>query len=170
MSGFAHTLTLADLDRGPVTLRLTASPEDFPSIAERLGTPAIHALKAELKVYRKSGRVLVQGAFHATVEQICVISLDPFNTAIEGEIDEEFLQTDEPDSLEVDLDPDGIEAEPLAGDTLDIADLVIQNISLALDPHPRADGADLSNLEYDERQLGTPASPFAALAKLQGQE
>ena len=169
MSVFTHTLALADLDRGPVTLRLTATPDELPGIAARLGVPAIHALKTELKIHRKNGRVLVHGAFDATVEQVCVVSLDPFTATLDGEIDEEFLLTDEPDSLEIDLDPDGIEAEPLAGDTLDISDLVVQNVSLALDPHPRAAGADLSDLEYDERQLGAPASPFAALAKMQRQ-
>lgn len=163
---FSTPLALGDLSRAPARLTLEAGPEERTAIAERLGLPSVAALSAKITVRRTSSRVFVQGTFAAQFMQICVVSLDPFDAAEEGDIDEEFLLTDDQDSPEIDLDPDGVIAEPLSGDSLDIGELVIQNLSLSLDPHPRAAGAALSDLEFEDEQFGKPSSPFDQLRNL----
>lgn len=166
MTDFSHPLTLTDLNNKPVTITLEANAEERAAIAARLKLPAVHAFTARLTVRRSGSRVRVTGEFEADAERVCVVSLEPFRTSIADTIDEEFFLSDEPEALEIDLDPDDVMAESLSGETLDLGELVIQNLSLALDPHPRADGAKLADLEYEERQFGEKAHPFSALAKL----
>jgi uncharacterized metal-binding protein YceD (DUF177 family) len=163
---FSNPLMLGDLSRAPARLTLEANPSECALIAERLGLPSVEALSAKITVRRTSSRIYVQGTFTATFTQVCVVSLDPFDTTEEGEVDEEFLLTDDRESPEIDLDPDAVIAEPLSGDSLDIGELVIQNLSLSLDPHPRAPGAALSDLEFEDEQLGQPSGPFDQLRDL----
>jgi hypothetical protein len=66
----------------------------------------------------------------------------------------------------VDIDPDT--PEPLMGDSLDIGEVVAQCLALEIDPHPRAPGADLADLEAPAEPEHDPAHPFAALRKLHG--
>lgn len=163
---FTTPLALGDLSRAPARLSLDAGPAERAAIAERLGLPSIESLTAKVTVRRTSSRVYVQGMFAAQFTQNCVVSLEPFATGAEGEIDEEFLLTSDRDSPEIDLDPDAVTAEPLSGDRLDIGELVIQNLSLSLDPHPRAPGAALSDLAFEEEQFGQASGPFDQLRNL----
>ena len=54
--------------------------------------------------------------------------------------------------------------EPLPGNVIDIGEAVAQELSLALDPYPRAPGAARPTSRWREAL----AAPFAALAKLEG--
>lgn len=166
MTEFSRPLPLADLNRSPVRMKIKADPTELPALAERLGIPAVNSLDAFLTIRRTDSRLRVEGTFQAVIEQICVISLDQFQNTAEGQIEEEFLLTDDPDSPEVDLDADEISAEPFSGDEIDLGEIIVQNLLLVLDPHPRAKGAALSDLDYDPAQLGTAGNPFAALGKL----
>ncbi len=166
MSNFSHPLPLAKLKHAPLHLTLYAEAEELAAAAARLGLPSVDAIEAALSVSRSGSRVRVRGQFHASVEQICVVSLEPFPTVVADEIDEEFLLADHSDDLEIDLDPEAVTAEPLSGDQLDLGEIVIQNLALALDPHPRAEGAALSDLEYDAERANMADKPLAALANL----
>ncbi|MGD9801132.1 MAG: hypothetical protein AB7V02_11105, partial [Parvularculaceae bacterium] len=53
--------------------------------------------------------------------------------------------------------------EPLDGDEIDLGELLVQHLSLALDPYPRKDGAE--SLLETYRNAAT-ASPFAGLKGL----
>lgn len=167
MSNFTRLLPLAKLKHRPVDLTLQAEADELAAVAARLGLPSVGSIEATLSVSRSGSRVQVSGRFHATIEQVCVVSLEPFQTIVADEIDEEFILTNDAHDMEIDLDPEAVTTEPLSGDQLDLGEIVIQNLSLVLDPHPRADRADLSDLEYDAEQAGMAGKPFAALGKLQ---
>lgn len=166
MTEFSRPLPLADLNRSPARMKIKADPAEFPALAERLGVPAVISLDAFLTIRRTDSRLRVEGTFQTAIEQICVVSLEQFRNTADGQIEEEFLLTDDPDSPEVDLDADEIMIEPFSGDQIDLGEIVVQNLLLVLDPHPRAQGAALSDLDYDPAQLGVAGNPFAALGKL----
>jgi len=65
------------------------------------------------------------------------------------------------DASEVVLSGEAELVEPLEGGVIDIGEAAAQQLSLALDPYPRAPGAGLG-----EASGGMGDSPFAALAKL----
>jgi uncharacterized metal-binding protein YceD (DUF177 family) len=69
------------------------------------------------------------------------------------------------ESSEIVLDGDAEPVEPLDDGMIDIGEAVAQQLSLALDPFPRAPGATLEQ-EADLSDHSPRESPFAALAKL----
>ena len=65
------------------------------------------------------------------------------------------------------LDPMADTPEPVTEDTIDVGEIVAQALGLALDPYPRAPGAEPAATAAEP---GDPASssPFVKLAAIQG--
>jgi len=137
---------------------IEASPEEREALAQRLDLPALHALTAELELRpTDSGRVSATGRMRAEVEQTCVVTLEPFRSAVETPLDWMLLPPGEEPGEGFD-GPDEVESE--ASGT-DLGEALAQALSLSLDPYPRRPGATLP-----AEAAGGARSPFAALAKL----
>tara|TARA_R110002074_G_scaffold19326_4_gene61579 strand:- start:639 stop:1148 length:510 start_codon:yes stop_codon:yes gene_type:complete len=163
---FSRPISLADIDRHRTTHRIDATADEARALAERLGVVAVHNLRAELIVAKRRGAVTVFGTFQTEIEQVCVVTIDPFTTQVSGDIDEvyrEIAESEPQAEVEVDLET----PEPLEGDTVDLGELVVQHLALVIDPHPRAPGADLADLDAPEEEGDDLSHPFASLAKLQ---
>lgn len=108
----------------------------------------------------------------ATVEQRCVVTLDPVVTEIDAEVARRFSPDAARDGV-ISLAPAGEDDEDLPdllGDEIDLAAILVEELALAIDPYPRAAGAELG-----EAQQAPPGSapldpeaekPFAKLAAL----
>jgi hypothetical protein len=145
------------------TETVVAEPSECALIARRLGLPAIHNLTAELMLTRWRGEgVKVAGQFVADVEEICVVTLDPFREEVRGVIERYFLPGVASVSDEADVDP-------LEEGTIDLGEPIIESLSLALDPYPRKPGAEFHDIADDSNPAADQgsSSPFAALAGLQ---
>jgi uncharacterized metal-binding protein YceD (DUF177 family) len=143
-----------------------AEPGECALIARRLGLPAIHRLRAELALTRWRGEgVKATGQFVALVEQICVVTLDPFEEEVSGKVERYFLpgsgKTD--DEADIDFFADG---------TIDLGEPIIENLSLTLDPYPRKPGAEFHGVSDESPSTAdeTSSSPFAALAELKSRK
>lgn len=184
-SEFPRRLAIADVRAERTIRRLEATEAERAAVARRLDLPAIDSLTAEIAYKtRNRGRVVeVAGHLSADVVQTCVVTLEPLPARIE----EDFLTLYVPDleTGDVEVDPEGAaDVEPLPADGIDLGDLVVQTLSLAIDPYPRAPGVDLPEglgaaaAEPGERVAGRPdegaepapktAGPFAALDQLRG--
>jgi uncharacterized metal-binding protein YceD (DUF177 family) len=182
---FSRPLAIADLRRDRLARRIEASPSERDAVARRLGLKAVDALTADLKaIARSSGRAVeIRGHIVADVVQTCVVSLEPFASRIEDDILTLFTTGPETEAaVEVDIDPEAaMDTEPLTGGTIDLGELTVQTLALALDPHPRKpdatfkaewgpsedEAADEPEEHSDRSTEG--AGPFAALARLKGQ-
>ncbi len=163
---FARPVRPDTVPHGGQRLRLAAGGAELAALARRLGMPALRALEAELDLRpAPGGRARATGRLRAEVEQVCVVSLDPFAQAVEEPLDFVLLAPgEEPDEERVEPDaPDEVEHGPLG---CDLGEAVAQTLSLALDPYPRKPGADLD----DGALRAGAANPFAALAKLRRRE
>lgn len=164
---WSRPLKLHELARGP--LRLTLSPDEAEraALAKRLGLQSLPALTADLTVKPWLDGVEVAGRFKAVVEQICGVSLDPFEQPLEGEIDLRAVPAGSPHAAapeggELELDPDAPDApDVLQGDAIDLAAVVAEHLALEIDPFPRKPGAT-----FDYQPPAEETSPFAALKKL----
>ncbi len=103
----------------------------------------------------------------AAVTQRCVVSLEP----VDADIDETLqirLVTEEQEqtSAELDLHPDEEDVEVVDAGLIDLGDICVQYLALALDPYPRR--ADLSDTEVPlpEEISEDVSNPFAVLKKL----
>lgn len=180
-SEFPRRLAIADVRAERTTRRLEATEAERAAIARRLDLPAIEMLTADIafKTRNRGRAVEVAGHLSADVVQTCVVTLEPLPARIE----EDFLTLFVPDleTGDVEVDPEGAaDVEPLPATAIDLGELVVQTLSLALDPYPRAPGAGLpeglesGSVEPDERADGVAetapenAGPFAALDHLRG--
>ncbi|MCX8132697.1 MAG: DUF177 domain-containing protein [Roseococcus sp.] len=160
---FSRPVQLAHLPREGRSLRLEADAAERAALTRRFGLLALHALSGELRLApAPGGLVHVEGLLRAEVEQRCVISLEPVRQRVEEAVAWRLL----PEGVEPsdgDADPDDIPSE--AG-VADLGEALAQQLSLALDPYPRAPGATLPAEASD----GGAHGPFAALAKLRPRE
>jgi uncharacterized metal-binding protein YceD (DUF177 family) len=159
----SRPLTLDHVPAAGQFLLLVASEAERAALAERFGLLALLSLPGELQLRPgPEGRVLVTGRLMAEVEQACVVTLEPVRQLVDEMVAWRLL----PDGVEPsdgDEDPDDLPAEAGA---VDMGEALAQQLSLALDPYPRAPGAELPAEATD----GGAHGPFAALAKLKRPE
>jgi hypothetical protein len=105
--------------------------------------------------------------------QSCVVTLAPVPQSIDEEIAVRFLPDDgkEEGAKEIEVYLDGEDPpEILDGQSIDLGALAVEYFAVAVDPYPRAPGADLSAVLPSEGADEPPESPFAALAALAGRK
>ncbi len=169
---FSRVVSLNDLGRDEIRLDLVATAEECAALARRFGLSAIAGLRASGGLKRSSGgRVRLRVTLEAEVSQTCVVTLDPVVNRIEEDLDIHF-EPERRDSaaLDITFDP-ASDREPLTGDSLDVGEIVAEELVLSLDLYPRKPGIALEigpggpAAEAGERPRG---GPFEALAALKG--
>lgn len=156
---FSHPLVLANVPAAGLALRLEADAAARERLALRLGILALEALTAELRLTpAEEGRIAVRGRLQARVVQECVVSLAPVTQEVAEDVAWRLLPADQ-EPTDGDDDPDDIESEQ---GMADLGEALAQQLSLALDPYPRAPGAALP-AEYGP---DAAQGPFAALLAL----
>lgn len=164
---WARTVKLHELSRGPVRLTLEPDAAERAAVAKQLGLRSLPSFTARVTVKPWLDGAELTGRFDAVVEQVCGVSLDPFEQPVAGEIDLRLAPAGSPHAAspepgEVELDPNAPDApDILETDTIDVAAYVVEHLALELDPFPRKPGAT-----FDYQPPEEETSPFAALKKL----
>ena len=150
-----------EVSRIPVTgsaERIIADSTERALVAKRLGLPAVSSLTADLMLTRWHGEgVKVAGRFDAEVEQVCVVTLDPFPATVSDTIERYFLPNARAAEPEADIDS-------FADGVIELGEVVVESLSLALDPYPRKPGAEFHGVEDGPGSAEPVSSPFAVLA------
>jgi len=143
---------------------ISAKPEELAALAQRFDLLALDRLNAKVRLTPlPGGYYRLAAAFEAELTQACAVTAEP----VPSRMSESFTLTYGPvaESSEIVLDGDAEPVEPLDDGMIDIGEAVAQQLSLALDPFPRAPGAAFEE-GTDLSDQSPPESPFAALAKL----
>ncbi|MGE0119649.1 MAG: DUF177 domain-containing protein [Dongiaceae bacterium] len=150
---------------------IVANEVERARLAERFGLLALDRLAATLQLRRsRSGVIRVTGRFEAEVVQACVVTLEP----VPARVSESFAAAFGPspaapagEVVIVDLDEED-PAEELVDGRIDLGEVVAQQLAVALDPYPRAPGADdrFSTADGEGADGDAKAGPFAALERL----
>lgn len=145
-----------DADRRDITVQADAA--ECRAIAERLGLPALHALTCRLHLQAgPGGRPAAQGQMQARLRQVCVLTLEEFDAAIDAPFTLVFV----PSGLAADdLDAEDEDEVEYEGNAIDLGEAAVQQLALMLDPYPRKPGAVLPD------SSDAPDNPFAALNAL----
>lgn len=155
-------------------LTLVVDAADRLAVAEQLGITAVEKLEVKLHAVRFKGGIRVSGRLRATAVQPSVVSLEPVTQEIVEPIERVFLPGGEkayagPADAEIFVDLDGEDVpDHFEGNEADLSALIIETLSLALDPYPRQPGETLGALRDDgdtESDL-----PFAGLKILKTPE
>jgi len=166
MSEFSRPIRLDTIGTAPRRIEISAEAQEREALTQRFNLLAITGLSAWADVVREGDAVIATGALKASLTQACVASGEP----VPAEIAENFAlrfvpESNEAPADEVELDTADLDEVPYSGSAIDLGEAVAQTLVLALDPFPRAPGADEAL-----RAAGVvgeeDAGPFAALKAL----
>ncbi len=165
---FSRQMSWGSITRQEKREELEATPAERVALAERFGILEIGALRASLRLRLEAGgAVRVRGRMSAEVVQACVVTLEPVPQVVEEPVDLRFVHASAERDEEDEPDPEGPDEIPVEGDQLELGEAVAEQLSLALDPYPRAPGAVLA---LDDGATAEPEprrpNPFASLAGL----
>jgi uncharacterized metal-binding protein YceD (DUF177 family) len=155
---FSRPLPLGTVGPAGRHVAITATPAECEALSRRFHLLGIAALAAELRLTPEpDGAVRAEGRFTATVTQACIVTLEPVEQQMAESLAFRLLppeqeEADGPEDLDEIACPDGV---------ADLGEAVAEQLALALDPYPRAPGAELPP-EAQDGQAGA----FAALAAL----
>jgi Large ribosomal RNA subunit accumulation protein YceD len=150
---------VADLPTEGIEMTVDSTPEEREALARDFKVPAVHALTGTFRLSGGLRRVHVSGRVEATVTQVCVVTLEPFDSDIREEVDVEFASG----GGTAPAPPQGKDPpDEIVNGTIDLGVLTAEFLALGLDPYPRKPGVDFAFDAGDDR----PESPFAALEKL----
>ena len=162
------------------TLDIVADGPERAALARRFGLDSLDAVTASVTLtkFGAGRRVRLSANFSADVVQSCVVTLEPVPSRIK---DSFVLLYDEdaggPAEAEIVVLLKGRNSpEPWSGNVIDVGKAIAEHLALALDPYPRAPGAELSALglapggasagkEGDDTDGEFSESPFKELAK-----
>lgn len=163
-----HVIRLSDMGhRQAVPILLEPDAPARAALAAELGIPAVRKLRFE-------GRLTPQGrqdwtleaTLGATVVQDCVVTLEPVTTRIDEPVVRRFVaDLPDPGPGEVEM-PEDDTLEPLP-QALDLGEVLLEALALALPPYPRAPGVELGETVATEPGAEPlteeRAKPFAGL-------
>lgn len=170
-SEFFRPFAVDSLGDEELVREIEAGAAECQAVARRLGLEGLSGLRARFRLGRSSTAPLIRvsGCFEADVIQLCVVSLEPVGQHLAEDFSLTFslepVSTE--DDLELTLADEDLPEEVLDG-IIDLGEAAVQQLAIALDPYPRRPDAEVpAALRPAENGAD---SPFAALAKLKGDE
>jgi uncharacterized metal-binding protein YceD (DUF177 family) len=163
-------VALGDVPEAGRHVEMIADANVRAATARLAGVTALPELSASFDVsLRGRGGLHVAGRVAATVEQVCVVTLEPVENHVEEPIDLIFLPEHAVQARRGGRDGDEIELtaedepEALEGGVVDLGAIATEFLLLGIDPYPRKPGAVF---ETPGSGPDDEAGPFAALAAL----
>lgn len=163
---------VADLgDNRPRSFELRPDKQKLQEYVQELGLLGLRKLSL-IGDLAPAGRRdwLLKAKLGATVVQPCVVTLAPVTTRIDEPVERRFTpeMPELGDDEEIEM-PEDDTLEPLS-DVIDLEAILLESLSLALPPYPRADGAELGESVVTEpgkeALTDSDLKPFAGLAAL----
>ncbi len=154
----SRPLAAERIGRSGIVIVVEAREAECAAVAARLQIPGMRSLQCRWQLRPgENGLIAAEGALQAQVTQICVVTLEPFDSTLIESFNVHFVldgrlsggdDPEEPDELVYD------------GVTLELGEATVEQVALALDPYPRSPAAELPAMPEDGEKGG-----FAALAK-----
>jgi hypothetical protein len=187
---FSRPLAVEEVPPEGLDVTIAATEPERQALAAQDGLEGLAKLEGSLHVepWRKEG-LAVTGEMRARITQICVVTLDPFDSEIVEPIDVKFASLDGSPAIpgvaqareatrtrrgasqapntpapkaefESDDPPD-----PIIGGVVDLGALVAEFLALGLDPYPRKPGVEFKEPETPA-ETDIVESPFSKLKVL----
>lgn len=164
-SELSRIIKTDEIKSKPKFLTVEASNEECEAVAPRLELQKLQSLTADLKIsHGPGGYISLIGELSADVTQRCVVTMESFRTEVVEAIELYFSEEQRHSEDEMVFDQNS--PEPVNGGVIDYGECVVQQLSLSLDPYPRAPGvvvAEGTNVS-DEAEMQNVNSPFKDLA------
>ncbi len=166
----------------PVDVEISAPEDCYPLLCNRLGLYSIESLRANLVLTRNAvNKVIhIDGKISAKLQQRCVVTNDPVDEFVEDSFEAWFSEPSNAvsftkakreravprDSNDHPMLEEADDPEEIIDGKIDLGELVVQYLSLALNPYPKKEGVkfESDNDELDNDDVDDIYdNPFAAL-------
>ena len=160
--------------------RIEATAAECAVIASEYELPGVASLAADLHIAANGGRFDVTGFVEAVLTQICVVTLEPFESALRHDVDISFAapppalrgsSAERPRAaavVDIDMDAEDDAPDRIVDNTIDLGAVALEFLMLARDPYPRKPGVHFTDVLIGEKEQEDP-SPFAALERFKDQ-
>jgi len=169
----SRVISLEQLKGNHFELEIEANEAECQALAKRFDLIELKNFTAHLifTMTPSKSPIFVKGNFEASVIQACVVTLEPVPSEIKGEYRCEYSQEITLEDVEIIEFSEEAEDPPEAiiDGVFDVGIMLTEEFGLALDPFPRAPGADFDEVrKATNGKLEEPDSnnPFAVLKKL----
>jgi uncharacterized metal-binding protein YceD (DUF177 family) len=166
----SRSIEVGHLPPEGVDVEVSASPEQRTAIAAAYDLVDVKSVSATVQLRPEPrGGIVAGGRVVADIVQTCVVSLVPVEQHIDEVFTVRFVPAESAAALRANRQDEGDEADPpdmLTGTTVDVGALAEEHFVLAIDPYPRAPGAELpADMKPAQEAVD---SPFAKLGELVG--
>jgi hypothetical protein len=164
---------LSDLSEAGAEIAIIAGPEDLAALAEWFQVEKLERFEAIVTLKRKAaGRFLYEAELTADLVQLCVVSLEPVPSHhaihvtrvlhLQPRAARQRRPEEEGGEITLATGEDDV-PEELSSPRYDLAGPLLEDLSLDIDPYPRAEGVEF---EIPDEHRPQKESPFAALKRL----
>jgi hypothetical protein len=173
---FSRPLAVDDVPTAGLTMTIEAAPSECEALAQGLGLAGIERVAATMAIRPEGGHgahglhgLRVTGEMRAKIRQICVVSLEPFDSEMVEPFDLHFLPIASPArqanlrrTVVVEPFEPRADSEAISDGKIDLGQIAAEFLALGLDPHPRKPGVEFRfpgvGAARDAKE-----SPFSAL-------
>lgn len=171
-AAFSFPVKVGHVAANPVEVTLSTDERERQALAGLWKVLSVEELSATLHLNRwKRDGIRMRGHFRLVLTQACVVTLAPVQATIEEDFEQVYLPEGSKlarrpanDMGELVLDPEGPDLpEVFSGDSIDAGLAVAEFAALAIDPYPRAPGAEFAGHVESKAEDDRKPSPFAVL-------
>jgi len=164
---FSRTFRRDEIGDRARDVRIEANEDERAALARRFDLQALDGLAGTAAITRSAAGIRASGRIEARVVQNCVVTGQPVPAAIDEPFELLFVEEAAlaSDAEEIELSSADCDVIGYDGQAIDLGEALAQTLALALDPFPRAPGADAVLREagvLKEEEAGA----FGALAGL----
>jgi uncharacterized metal-binding protein YceD (DUF177 family) len=159
---FSRCFALDRLGSAPQAESIAAGPAERAALCARFGWLSLDRLEAEVVLIAVATGIEAKGQLRAALAQACVVTGDSVFVTIDDVFAVRFVSTVGHAEGEIELAADDLDVMPIEDDAIDLGEAAAQTLALALDPYPRAAGADAMAATLGAEEAG----PFAGLKDL----
>ncbi|MBL8638447.1 MAG: DUF177 domain-containing protein [Alphaproteobacteria bacterium] len=164
---------------------LSPDASQLPLIAQRIGVLSLDSLRASLSLSKSKGGVMVHvtGTLWAEIVQSCVVTLEPIKSKIQEDFEAWFADQEhvilfekaqrdvltKKEMMDLPILEEKEDPEPLEDGKVNLGELVVQYLCLAVNPFPHNETAEQQSEKTPIAHKGRGAqeplrpNPFAAL-------
>ena len=170
MSGFNTVIKLDDIGNKPKNIKILANDKEKNIIAKDFGLVSIKEFTVDICVKRlgRANKFEVKGNFVANVVHNCVVTLEDFEKEYKNDFRVIFEQKnirkkqEKEDVFDIDVD----DVEYFEGESIDIAQVSLEYLSLNLDDFPRKNGVEFNEIIEGKSEEKTRNNPFDVLKNI----
>ena len=177
---WSHRIEAENIGPRTVGAKIAAPEQARKDVARRLKVESISKLEARFEMKRESGSLLIHvtGSVQADVTQLCIVSNKPIKTKVNEAFDAFYKDQEKAVSFararhermgrmmdaELQILEERDDPELAVDGKIDLGELAVQYLSLAVDPYPRAEGEEPGPEPEEPVTIGNAKkNPFAAL-------